>query len=369
MKIGIITFQNAHNWGAILQALALKTFLQKKGYTVQIINYINPIIQSNYLRKEKVKLNYNGLKSILKYVYHKVQNVYQAKQLAEKWDSFNDFIISSILDNNITIYTKEKIEEENFDIIIYGSDQIWNPELTGGLDDAYLGVQNKKAKKISYAASMGLDCLSKEDENSFKKYLTNFNNISVREEKLKKYIEKITDREAKVVVDPTLLLEREDYLKIAKSTPRKKYLLVYEISRDKKLINIAKRIAKEKKLEIVCLEYKKDIRRFIYKQVANVGPAEFIGLINNAEFIVTNSFHGTVFSVILEKEFYTIPINKVNSRIDNFLKITKLENRIITKLEQVNLKDNIDFLQAKQGINKYRKESMLFLKDSIEGEK
>ena len=368
MKIGILTFQNAHNWGASLQALALKTYLEKQGYDVKIINYINEEIEKNYKRREKVKFKFSGPISILKYIYHNIQSCYSAKQMAEKWDNFNEFISQYLLDKDKQIYTKEDVKNSDFDIIICGSDQIWNPKLTNGLDSIYFADGNIKSKKIAYAASMGIKKLEEDDENLFKQYLNNFDRISVREEDLQKYIKELTNKNVTKVVDPTLLLDQEDYLMIEVIPKEKDYLLLYELVPDYKMMKIAKKIAKQRNLKIVCLEYKKDIKKCFYKQLANVGPAEFIGLLHNAKFVVTNSFHGTVFSILFEKEFYTIPINKMNSRIENLLNICELENRCIKGEGEIDLTSKIDFKIAKKNINDNRSASIEFLKKGIKGE-
>lgn len=367
MKIGILTFQNAHNWGASLQAFALKTYLEKQGYEVKIINYINENIQKNYRRSEKVKFQKSGLMSIPIYLYQLIQKAYTAKQIAEKWDMFHEFITQSLLDGDTQIYTAEDIQNSDFDVMIYGSDQIWNPKLTNGLDSVYFGEGIKKARNISYAASMGLKKLEAEDEKKFKQYLANFDYLSVREETLKNYIKELTDKEATNVVDPTLLIEQEEYLKIEVKPKIKDYLLLYEISPNKQMMKIAKKIAKEKHLKIVCLEYKKDMKKMHYKQIANVGPREFIGLLRSAKFVVTNSFHGTVFSILFEKDFYTIPINQSNSRMENLLNICHLKSRYIAEESEVDLESKIDFKTAKENIQQNRKKSIEFLKESLEG--
>lgn len=366
MKIGIITFQNAHNWGAILQLYALKTYLQDQGHNVKVINYINPAIAKKYTKERKIDYKVTDIKSSIKVLFKVVNNIYSKKQYLRKWQLFDDFIKKYILDNDIKKYNKDDIEKLNLDYIICGSDQIWNPNLTDGLDETYFGAQKEKIKNISYAASMGIKELPQEEEIKFKRYIKKLNSISVREQTLKDYIERITDKKVEKVLDPTLLLDKSKYEEIEGKIDNKNYLLIYTLEKNKKLLKIAKFIAKQKGLKIIELSYEKDLRNLGHKQVADIGPREFLGLIKNAKFVITNSFHGTVFSIILNKQFYTIPVEKVNSRIEEILKITGLEQRQINYIEEINLEKEIKFDSVIEKLKTEQDKSKTFLKKSLE---
>lgn len=363
-KIGILTFHNAHNWGAALQVYALKKYLIKKGYNVSVINYKNHTIESNYLYSQPIKYKVKSLKSCLKYFFLVLERLYARKQYVQKWEKFNRFI-QKIIDNQVEVSKLREIEKMKYNYIICGSDQIWNYTLTNGFDKAYFCDFKTDAVKISYAASMGLKCLPKQEEEEFKNYIQNFDYISVREEELKKYINSLVDNKVEVVLDPTLLLEKEDYNEIEQEINIGRYLLVYTLKDDKKLMKISKYIAKKMNLKIIELRYEKTLKRIGKHQIANVGPEDFLGLINNAEFIITNSFHGTVFSIIYNKLFYTIPVNAVNSRIENLLTLTKLNRRLINSIEDVNLEDDINFEMAMNCIKKNKKISEEFLEMAL----
>lgn len=364
-KVGIITFHNAHNWGASLQLYALKRYLEESGYQVKVINYRNTEIESNYLKKRKIKCKIKNPKTLLKYIFLWMEEIYSRKQYNQKWNKFNHFI-NDITDNEKVIEDIKEIENMDVDYFVFGSDQIWNHSLTNGFDGVYFGDFKTNAKKISYAASLGFKELPEKEEEEFKKLLQNFNAISVREEALKDYIKKISNQDVTKVLDPTLLLNKEKYLKIAqKPDLKKKYLLLYTLVDNKKLIQISQYIAQKLGLEIVELRYSKTLKKIGKKQIANIGPEEFLGLINGAEFIITNSFHGTVFSILFHKKFYTIPISKVNSRIENLLEITKLEKRCIREIEEVDLETEIDYKQAEENLQKEKNQSINFLEKSL----
>lgn len=363
-KVGILTFHNAHNWGASLQLYALKTYLENLGYEVKVINYRNKTIESNYLYNQKIDVKVNSVKRVLKYIFLEVEKLYSDSQYKEKWKKFNEFI-NKMTDNDDEIKDIEKLSELDVDYFICGSDQIWNYTLTNGLDGVYFCDFNTKAKKIAYAASMGVKSLPDEEEKKFRQYLQNFDNISVREESLKEYAQKMTDKEIEKVLDPTLLLEREAYANIEKKVNLKKYLLLYTLIDDKRLTKISKYIAKKLGLEVVELRYKKSITRIGKKQIANIGPEEFLGLIDGADFVITNSFHGTVFSILFNKKFYTVPIKLVNSRIENLLRITNLEKRCIRNIDEINIEDTINYEDVILKIKEEKNKSEEFLKKSL----
>lgn len=350
MKVGILTFHNAHNWGAALQLYALKEYLKDLGHEVKVINYRNPIIDSNYVKNPVIKLRRKDWKGILIYLYEKINLEYGKKSYKEKWNKFNNFE-KQMLDNDTTEYTKEDLQNLDIDTFICGSDQIWNPNLTGGLDEVYFCNFETNAKKISYAASMGIKELKPDDENIFKDYINRFDNISVREESLKQYIKKVTDMDVTTVIDPTLLLDVEKYDKIAVKPKEEKYLFLYTLIENKSLYEIAQKIAKERNLKIIELTYSKKIEKLLHNEIANIGPEEFLGYIKYADCVITNSFHGTIFSMLFQKDFYTINAGKVNSRIENVLNIAQIPERCIKSYEDMKKCNKINYENVYKNLN------------------
>lgn len=369
MKVGILTFQNAHNYGAILQLYALKMYLEKLGNEVTVINYINEKIQEEYPIKKSFFVKRDW--PIYKKVNRGINNLINNKEYSKKWLKFDDFI-KELVNNQQRIYRVEDVKKisDNLDYIICGSDQIWNPKLTGCLDKVYFVDFESKAIKISYAASIGLERFEGEQEKEFKALINNFNNISVREENLKNYIENLDKtKRVEVVLDPTLLLDKQEYEKILiEPKIKEKYLFIYCVLPDKRLIKIAKKIAKQKGLKIIELTYVKQFGTFSHKQILDAGPKEFLGLIKNAEYVVTNSFHGTIFSILFDKKFYTISIDKVNSRIETLLNVTGAISRFVDVNSKINLEEEIDYKKAMENIKKYKETSENFLRKTLEKE-
>ena len=305
MKVGILTFHDAHNYGAVLQAYALKKYIKQLGYDVNVINYHHKTIPDGFPREN------NEL----------------------RWEKFNKFI-KELTNGEQTVYTcEEDLEKLDIDFWICGSDQIWNTEITRGFNKGFFLDFETNGKKISYAVSMGIPELPKEQEEDFKNSINKLDFISVREETLKQYAERFTEKEVTKTLDPTLLLESNDYDDLLLENKYGDYVLIYALGPDERLTKIAKKIAEEKKVKIVELN-DKEKENYFCEQVSNAGPMEFLTLIKNAKAIITNSFHGTIFSIIFGKEFYTITRLNRNSRMENILDIVGMRDRLIDKIEE-----------------------------------
>lgn len=336
MKVGILTFHDAHNYGAVLQAFALKKYIQKLGYDVSIINYHHETIPDGYPKENNEK----------------------------RWEKFDKFI-KELIDNDTKTYINEhELEILDIDYWICGSDQIWNTEITRGFNKGFFLDFNTNGKKIAYAVSMGINALPKEQEEDFKNSLNQIDEISVREETLQKYAKKFTDKEVEKVLDPTLLLEEKDYESLILDNNYGEYVLIYALGPDERLIKIANKIAKEKNVKIIELNDKKN-ENYFCEQISDAGPDEFLTLIKNAKAIVTNSFHGTIFSIIFEKEFYTITRLNRNSRMKNILKIVDMEDRLIDKVEELEKIKVQDYKKAYYRLNVEKEKSKEFLNKAL----
>ena len=317
MKVGILTFHDAHNYGAVLQAYALKKYITKLGHNARIINYHHYTIPDGFPKENNEK----------------------------RWENFNSFI-QKLIDYDEEVYqTEEELEKLDIDVWICGSDQIWNTEITNGINKGFFLNFKTKGKKISYAVSMGIPELPKEHEEEFEKCIKNLDYISVREETLKKYVEKFTDKPIIKAIDPTFLLEKEDYDELIQENKQEDYILINELGPDDRLIKIAEKIANERNLKIIELNDKKK-ENYKYEQISDASPMEYLSLMKNAKVIITNSFHGTVFSIIFEKEFYTITRLNRNSRMENILDIVGMRDRLIDKVEEIENVKKQDYNKA-----------------------
>lgn len=371
MKAGILTFHNANNYGAVLQAYALQQKLIDNNVDAKIIDYRLKEIDKEYqlfrvdLVKKMLKENkYLEAAKILLY------NFFTLKSRIKKKARFNEFSKKNLkLTDRCRSY--EDIDLLNYDAYICGSDQIWNSNITNKINDVYFCAFNedRNVKKIAYAASMGKNNYSKDEEKYFKENLKNLTHIGVREIQLKEYTKNFTDKKVVQVLDPTLLLKGDVWKKVSKEYKiDKKYLLIYSLEINNKILEAAELIANEYDLQIVIIGNKSVKKERKYITLDDIGPAEFLGVFENCEYVITNSFHGTCFSIINKKKFYTIPHSSAGARMISLLKTIGIEKRLITDISEIDLKDTIDYLKVNKKLEIERQQSLQFLNNALFGE-
>ena len=347
MNIGIATFHAAHNYGAMLQTYALKTACEKFGATVSVINYTPDYIKRQY---EYFKVSKNAKSNLLK-LFNLPANI--KKQI--RFEKFKNNLFN----------LKNESENTEYDAVLYGSDQIWNPAVGGDFDPFFFGCNNISAKRnVAYAASIGKTEFNEKEKISFKKLVKNLSAISVREESAEKMVSGLTDMPVNVTLDPTLLTEAADWEKAAaRIIHPKKYILVYEVSVFPETETAARALSAKTGLPIVRILYNRTKLKYGYKTLADLGPAEFLGWIKNAEYVVTSSFHGTALSILFEKEFYTVPHRSYPTRMTDLLSKLELSERVIFTLpEKIEV---IDYKAVGARLAAERKKSLDFIKKSI----
>lgn len=369
MKIGILTYQYAMNYGALLQAYALKTYLESSGHTVEILNY-----DTSYLYNRN-----RSLKSkIISVFWNIVKNRLGAKKKKHVFEKFrrnylglNDYIIRS--KDELVKY----LDGKDFDAFIVGSDQVWNPEINGKDDTYYLNFTDS-AMKISYAASFGVSSLKQEDLNEITEYLKSFSAISVREKTGMEILKKL-DRDIEVVLDPVFLPHVEIWNKLAGMSENVsgKYMLCYVMPGDKELESKIEELARQYKRNTgnqVIFLGRKEFKKFKKdgRDLVSAAPWEFVSLFKNADIIITNSFHGTAFSIIFNKKFYSL-INvklkgtrQLSSRLTDLLAELELECRIVSLNDQISFDKDIDYGIVNSKLEKMRYASRKFLERTLQ---
>jgi len=253
-------------------------------------------------------------------------------------------------------------ELSKFDYVVVGSDQVWNPNNLHGTD-YYFSPHTSKNQNIAYAPSFGIEDLLDEYKKQYKKWLGNFEYLSVREEAGQKIIKDLLGIEVPVLVDPTLLLTKDEWLKIAKShehKPSNKYLLTYYLGEEKKKnLKFIKQYAKDNNLELVQLGDIKDKKRY------TADPSEFIDYFNDATMIFTDSFHGSVFSIIFKKPFVVFKRGNMNSRIDTLLSKFNLENRHWDYVKEHKNFSDMDYSHVDEILKEERKKSFDYLRNAL----
>lgn len=358
MKIGILTFHCAHNYGAVLQCYALQETLKQMGHDVEVIDYRPEYLLAPYRRFDVHRfISRNPLKMAKKCV----TEIVLANKRIIRYDSFNRFITKEL---RLSEKTEGKSIPQKYDVYVMGSDQIWNPKITNGFDPVYFGdfgFPKDNKKYVAYAASMGATSLEDDAKAFYMKALKSFDSVSVREIQLAALLQPLTDKKVEIVLDPTLLVDRNLWSGITK-TPRikEKYVLVYQVRYDSNTLRIAYDIAKE--IGAVVVEITAFFNPRLKKnRLQCASPEEFIGWIRNASCVVTTSFHGTAFSVIFNKPFYCIALgDNGDSRSASLLKNIGLEDRMINKNDSPGFSGiNYDHPNAKLSLLKEKSKEYL----------
>jgi len=335
MKIGIFTFFQT-NYGAVLQAYALQHYLeQQDGVEVEIVDFTTP----EHLKAHKVFQKPDGRNPLrwLKYYWRSLTLYSQLKRRVKRtWDFKSRYYHFTRRYSSMQEVLNNPPKE---DIYITGSDQVFNPR-SPYMPVYYLGFDKGTARKVAYAPSFGISEFSEDLTQNISLYIDDFDLLSCRESAGAEYLTALTGKEVPVVLDPVFLHDAEEWGKVAAAPDVKgDYIFIYDLMGQNNLVSLAKRIKQQTKLPIVCLTGNRYNKYDVDRQVYNAGPAEFIGWIKNASYIVTDSFHGTVFSLIFRRQFYTFIANeKTSSRIKNILGQMGLLDRIVTK-ETIGLND------------------------------
>ncbi|MDM8240786.1 polysaccharide pyruvyl transferase family protein [Phocaeicola barnesiae] len=396
MKIGIVTYVRTAtcNYGAELQCFALQYILNKNGYDTEVLN-LHRVLPSNSRFTQTVK---KAIKTRLKHmnifrasisiaalVLSVCKDKYYNKKnhsiFLRKKEIFDDFFFNYIKHSEKEYYPND-LDTANlsYDTYIAGSDQIWNYNNSDRVDVFFLMFANRfKAKKISYAASFSVSSIPEEYKKKYKQWINNIDFLSVRESEGISIIKEITGKQAKLVCDPTLLLDKEAWKNIFKDIQlpikQEKYLLIYTMSRSNKVYQIAKEIA-QRLGNIKIYSIKMNLHPNANKDINElqfISPQQWVGLIMNAAYVVTDSFHGTAFSINFNKPFTVVqnPMSNLNSRVNTILSFLNLKDRIILnntiKLPEFNL--NIDYSKINQTVNAWREDSFIFLTNAINSKK
>lgn len=359
IKICTITHHTVLNYGAVLQAYALQKAIKKLGYDSEVLDYDSERVKRVYITSLK---QVKTLKHFIKYVFFPYDKKRKRK-------------IQKFVDKNIIVskrkYKKEELVDSNeiYDLFITGSDQVWNLRLHEGDTSYMLDFVTDMNKKGSYAASFGYNEVPEEYKEVTKKYISNFKYLNIREKQGVDIVNNLVNREGNVVLDPTFLLEKEDYKDIEipiKET--KPYVLLYNLTKSKTIVEFAQKLAKENNCELIVIntELKKVSNG---KNVRDASPEEFISYIKNAKFVVTSSFHGIAFSIIFNKQFYyELNRNKINnnSRLENISSTLGLESREIASVNNFKNLELINYKEVNSKLEDLRNNSNKILKDMIE---
>lgn len=371
MKVGILTFHRADNYGALLQTYALQTKLIDMKQDVQIIDYRCNAIEDRYDYKLIPEYR-NNLKSWL-YVF--VKGIYSTPKKKVKARRCSEFRKNWLyLTKSFYGQADRRLVQEEYDLIITGSDQIWNPDITLGKDDWYCFKKetDNKCRLASYGASIGNIKTFRGIFDEYKDDLEQYTYLSVREKETRGYLESQLNKPVFSVLDPTLIVPVDTWKQLMDKSEiciKGKYVLYYDVEQNPVSKIIAQTIAKKENLKLIHFSDSIDmIGKGHYAQDA--GPIEFLWLIRNAQVVVTSSFHATVFSILFKKQFITIPHFVTGIRVANLLKELKLEDRTCKSMDDYSddmVRVAIDYTQAYQLLGELQKEANDYLTRIMEG--
>lgn len=382
-KVAIVSCYFKHNYGSMLQAYATQKILDNMKIENETINvsknkdidtgkkkyYMNQFTNISFL---KAKLGMIKLK-----IYKKI-NKKLAENLKIRDIKFKEFESNFNLTQPYTGYAQlTDICKTNYSNVIVGSDQLWLP--VNVVADYYtLNWVPNDINKISYATSFGISEIPKEYREKYIEFLDRMNYISVREQKGIDIIKDLINKEVKLVCDPTLLLKKEEWQEIEAESQNKnfKYIFCYFLGKNIKHRKFVERLKEKTGYQIIsinhCDEYVGYSDIFADEVPYDVGPSEFLKLIANAEYICTDSFHGTIFSLIYNKKFFVFRRHQenlkmsTNSRINSILKILDLEQRLLLGDEKIEEVDKeIEYKEINKKLDDFRNNSIKFLTDAL----
>lgn len=351
-KIGILTFVDTINFGASLQAYALQEVIESFGNKAEIISYKNQGVESQEHNRGKI-----GLKKLVK-------TIILGGGLKKKREAFRMYEELRVHRGLELLPSTVKLLNEKYDYIVCGSDQVWNMKITANDLTYYLGFVEEDRKKVTYAPSFGNVAFPEEYIETVKKEIVKIPHLSIRERSGADFIKEKFNMTAEVVMDPTLLLTKEEWkAKISFIPNYKHYILVYFPHNKKKVFDFVEKLKKQTGYPVVYLSISPKKQRGV-KTIYDASPDEFLGWILHADYIVTGSFHGTAFSINFEKQFF-YESSGAGSRINNLIEMMGIKERSIDS--EFMLSNVIEYSDVREKLHAEREKSKTWLKTALEG--
>lgn len=350
MKIGIVTLHRVRNYGSVLQAYALVRLLKAEGHSVEIIDYIPERFRLRsdlfFVRKDRYT-DKNGKKNIAKRFVLSCASVIPRYYY---YTRFSGFVKKWIPLSNKSYYDNEELKRENldYDIVMNGSDQVWNMAWEKDVDLAFfLDFVGGNTPKMAYAASFGKKELTQREKEIMGPLLKKYSLITMREDSGVNLLRDLGIPNGRHVLDPTLVLNREMWLELTGDRIiRDKYVVIYQLNYNTKAIEHARRIADVTGLKVV--ELSRKVRKSIGVDInlPFVKPETFLNALAYADYVVTDSFHGTAFSINFNRQFISIR-NNFPERVGSLVRLVGLENRFVPMDEELDIDNALSVIEYK----------------------
>lgn len=366
-KIEVITLHRIVNYGSVLQAYATQKVLENKDCEVEFVDYYPERMHLFGMLK---RIKEKSPKFEKSFILRTIARIVMFPSYIKRFYVFKKFI-KTRLNLSKNVYKTEIQLKENPPIADYyctGSDQVWNTGWNEKIDyPFFLDFAPEGKIRFSYAASFGKGKLEDWEKAETKKLLEKYSALSMREQSGVEIVNDLGIQNSINVLDPTLLLNNEDWSKVASNKyENDKYILVYNLNRNKNIDKYVENLSKEKKLKVYYISY--CLHEFYKKgkMKCNVKVEDFLSLIKNAQYVVTDSFHATAFSINFNTQFMIVFPEKYSTRVENILKITGLESRIVKDCDDVSLADiKINFEKANGILEDERNKANEFIESVI----
>ena len=373
MKIGVLTLPLHTNYGGILQAYALQQVLKRMGHEAVLLDRKRFSLPPWHLRPLKY-----GKRIINKYIFGKHISVFAEKHKIKEQNIKQRFTKEFVCDNieRLIFKSYDKIKAKDYDCLIVGSDQVWRPKyanyLLNGIEHSYLDFAELwKVRRVAYAASFGTndwEYTDKEAEDC-KRLLKKFDYVSVREKDGINLCQKHFGIDAKLLLDPTLLLEKKDYIKLfekKQTPPSSGNLMVYVLDRNQDTDHFITQYANSQGLVPFYTNTQVDNGQIDINERVQPPLEKWLRGFYDADFIITDSFHACVFSILFNKNFVVLGnATRGLSRFDSLLSMFGLEDRMVSDLESAIALPYIEYSKVNEKVREMRDISISFLKDAL----
>ena len=365
-EVGIITFHCSNNYGAMLQAYGLKRFLCDSGISAEIVRYEPPYMTGRHWWIPYAPIQ--GLKGRIWGLFNMWNGFWAHMRVKEQFSrqraNMNRFRQEYLLEKGQPrLLTAGGLRKLTYRCYIVGSDQIWNPEITCGLRRAYFGAfhNSQKEKVIAYAASFGGTSISSRYDEKFSELVQYVDALSVREAAAIPYVKKFYEDDVRAVLDPVFFLGKENWQEAEKRPDREGYILLYVTEGNEKMAEYAGTLSREKHLPVVEVRAGLQGADKGFELDVTAGPAEFLGYIHHADYVVTNSFHAVAFSIIYRKRFLAFAHRSLSARLQNILQVHGLEDRICRDGVEKDIEAPVDWEKVQCRTEEALQESRAFL--------
>ena len=362
-KAAIITLHRVYNYGSALQAYATQLIFEKAGFDSIIIDYITP---ERTFKKKLATLPPDVHFSVIKSVLYRIAKFIS---IIRKELTFGSFVRNK-LNLSKKYITADDLEKDppKVDLYITGSDQTWNSFYNQGVDRGFfLDFLPDDSKRAAFVSSFGKEKLDDDEVDETKKLLNKYSSISVREDSAAQIIRSIGLAEPVQLIDPTLQIDKDEWSQIAsKRLIKERYLVLMLLyNEDNNATEYARRIADVKGLKLVKLSWELKKPQQVDVLYTHRSPSDFLSLFKYADFVVTNSFHGTAFAINFERQFVVVPRSEFNTRIQSLLSLCGLGNRLVNTIDAAvdNSNQFIDYRNVENIIENERRKAISFVNE------